>query len=134
MLQGLLVSSVFACLIYLSLFLGYPFSNELTKEYLLILFLPILLIGSILGFVGKTLYENRFKKLFLIGIFLVYLVSLFYAGAMVLNDTSNLLQGNEKVIAILKLGSTGFLLFGVVVLPILALGVFIIELWTHPKM
>lgn len=134
MLQGLLVSSVFACLIYFSLFMGYPFSNELTKEYLLVLFLPILLIGSILGFVGTTLYENRFKKLFLIGVFLVYLVSLFYAGAMVLNDTSDLLQGNEKVIAILKLGSTGFLLFGVVVLPILALGVFIIELWTHPKM
>jgi hypothetical protein len=134
MWQGLIISLVFSGIIYACMFLGYPFINEFSKEYLFVFFLPIILIGCILGLAGKRIYENRFQKLFLIGIFLVYLSSLFYAAAMVLSDESAIMKGREVVTGILMLGSTGFLIFGIFTVPLLALGVFLVELWTHPKM
>lgn len=134
MFQGFLISAIFCFIIYGVLFFGYPFQNEFQKQYLFFLFIPILTIGTILGAIGKTLYTNRYKKLFLIGLFLVYLVSVIHASLTIFSDTSNMLVDGEKFLAILKLATTGFFMFGFFTLPVLALGVFLIELWTHPRM
>lgn len=134
MFQGFLISTIFCFIIYAVLFLGYPLQNEFYKEYLFFLFIPILGIGIILGAIGKTLYTNRYKKLFLIGLFLIYLVFVIYASIIVFSDTSNMLVGSEKLLAILKLATTRFFMLGFFTLPLLALGVFLIELWTHPRM
>lgn len=134
MIQGLVISSVFCFIIYAVLFFGYPFQNEFQKQYLFFLFTPILLIGTILGAIGKKIYTHRYKKLFLIGLILIYLASLVYASLMVFTDHSSMLVGGEKIFAIFKLATTGFFLFGFFTIPLLALGVFLIELWTHPRM
>lgn len=134
MFQGFLISTIFCAVLYGILFFGYPLQNEFHKQYLFFLFTPILIIGTTLGAIAKVIYTNRFKKLFLIGLILIYLVCILYASMMVFTDNSSMLVGGEKILAILKLATTGFFLFGFFTFPLLALGVYLIELWTHPKM
>lgn len=133
MLQGLLVSLLFSGILFVVFFMGYPYANEFKREFALFIFIPIISIGTLLGLISGSIYENRFRKLFLIGMFFVYLTSLIHASVMILNDKSGLIKGTEIVTSILMLGSTGFLLFGVFTVPAMLLGVFLIELWTHPK-
>ncbi|MCX7998843.1 MAG: hypothetical protein N3A69_07815 [Leptospiraceae bacterium] len=134
MFQGFFIAVVLCAILYGVLFLGYPFQNEFQKMYLFFLFLPILIIGTTLGAIGKKIYTNRFKKLFLIGLVLIYLVAVVYASLSVFSDKADILVGGEKIIVVLKLATTGFFLFGFFTIPLLALGVFLIELWTHPRM
>lgn len=134
MFQGFFISVILCAVIYATLFLGYPFQNEFQKIYLFFLFLPILIIGTTLGAIGTRIYTNRYKKLFLLGLILIYFVAVIYASIMIFSDKSDILVGGEKIMAVLKLATTGFFLFGFFTVPLLALGVFLIELWTHPRM
>ncbi len=133
MFAAFVISTIFCTIIYFCFFLGYPFSNPLKKEYLLTIFLPIELIGISLGLIAQNIFRNRFKKLFLIGLFLVYLVCLSYAAVVIIKNKFILLNESETLLSIIKLATTNFLLFGIFIFPVLALGVFLIELWVHPK-
>jgi uncharacterized membrane protein YfcA len=132
MINGLLISIIYCIALYGVFFFGFPFENDLNWKLGLILFMPIISIGTILGSIARILYEDRFKKLLIIGLFLIYMSSLFYATFMVMSDSTPP-QDGEKIISILLLGSTGFLLYGVLSLPPLLLGVFLIEKTTKPQ-
>ena len=93
MIQGFLVSSVIAGALFAVFFLGYPYGNEFQSEFAAFIFIPMVLIGTLLGFLGTRIYTLRFRKLFLIGLFLVYLVSLAYAAFMILGDKSSMIKG-----------------------------------------
>ncbi|MCB1142622.1 MAG: hypothetical protein KDK54_10310 [Leptospiraceae bacterium] len=132
MLKGLLISILYCIAALVVFFLGYPYQNELDPKILVPLLVPILAIGLILGGVATQIYTDRFKKLFIVGLFLDYLASLFYAALMVLSD-QGIEESSEVVISILMLGSTGFLMLGVLTIPPLLLGVFLIEKISKPK-
>ncbi len=134
MFQGFIISVIFSLIIYVVLFLGYPFQNQFQKQYLFFLFIPILVIGTILGGIGKTIYTNRYKKLFLIGLILVYWVAFIYSSLVVFSDFSDVFVNSEKFFIVLKLSAAKFFFFGFFTLPVLSFGVFLIELWSHPRM
>ncbi len=133
MVQGFFVSLVISAIIFLVFFIGFPFVNEFKKEAILYIFLPMIAIGTLVGLFSEHIFVNRFRKLFLITMFLVYLTSLTYACIMILSDDSGMIKGTQIVTSILMLGSTGFLLYGFITVPLSLLAVFIIEQLTRPK-
>jgi hypothetical protein len=132
-LKGLIVALLFSGIILGTVFMGYPYKNNLSKEIIIYFFAPFLFIGLLIGFWGGVLSVNRYKKLFLIGILLVYLIALFYGSMIIFQNGNNFINSKEAWLDVLKLGSTSFLLSGVVSIPLLALVVFLTELWTYKK-
>jgi hypothetical protein len=92
---------------------------------------PFPLIGLALGRAGTRVRIKRFRKLFGLGLGLVYVTALAFAAAMVLADRSGLIPPSEVALSILALGSVGFILYAALTIPVLLLGVFLIERWTR---
>jgi uncharacterized membrane protein YqaE (UPF0057 family) len=133
MVQGFLVSLLISVVIFAVFFTGFPFFNDLKKEVILYFFLPMIAIGTLVGLFSEHIFVNRFRKLFLITMFLVYLTSLAYACMMILSDNSGMIKGTQIVTSILMLGSSGFLFYGFITVPLSLVAVFIIEQMTRPK-
>jgi hypothetical protein len=89
-------------------------------------------IGSILGGIAKVTYTDRFKKLLLICLFLVYLSCLFFSSYEVMIAKSFYQAGSDRIIAILVIGSNNFLLYGFMFLPIIILEVFLVDMFCPP--
>ncbi|MDX1958915.1 MAG: hypothetical protein SFU98_10095 [Leptospiraceae bacterium] len=131
--KGLLIGSILASLFYAIFFMGFPLNNILTKEILYFYFIPFLLIGFFQGLIASKIYTNRFKKLFLLCILMIFVVCMVFAGFMILNEPEYPIQKAESWIAVLQLGSMGFGIFGVLTLPFSLIGTFLVELWTNPR-
>jgi hypothetical protein len=109
-----------------------PFGSYLELNYLFIASVPMVAIGSILGGIAKVTYTDRFKKLLLICLFLVYLSCLFFSSYEVMISKSIYQTGSDRLIAILVIGSNNFLLYGFMFLPIILLEVFIVDMFCPP--
>jgi lipopolysaccharide export LptBFGC system permease protein LptF len=130
MLKGLAVSFGVMLLLLGALYL--TTGLETLDSWLLpIAGLPFPLIGLALGRAATRIKAKRFRKLFGIGLGLVYLTALAFAGAMVLADGSGLIPLSEAPQSILWLGTVGFVLYAALTVPVLLLGVFVIERWTR---
>lgn len=93
---------------------------------------PFPVIGVILGRAGTRIRAGRLRKLFGLGLGLVYLTALLFAGAMILADRSGMIRAWDIPWSIFWLGSVGFVLYAAITVPVLLLGAFLIERWTRP--
>ena len=108
------------------------FGSYLELNYIFIASIPMVSIGSILGGIAKVTYTDRFKKLLLICLFLVYLSCLFFSSYEVIIAKSFYQTGSDRIIAILVIGSNNFLLYGFMFLPIIILEVFLVDMFCPP--
>ena len=131
LLKGFLISMVLLLgLGFLFFLLGLKQVEELGALFLLVPTFPI--IGLVLGFAANKIHTKRFLKLLFIGIIMIYSASVFLSTILILEDNSNTLKANEILSYIFFLSSVGFFIYGILVFPFLALGVFILERWTRP--
>lgn len=131
LLKGFLISMVLLFgLGFLFFQLGLKQVEELGALFLLVPTFPI--IGLALGFAANIIYTKRFLKLLFIGIIMIYFASVFLSTFLILQDNSNIIKGSEILSSIFFLSSVGFFIYGILIFPFLALGVFILERWTRP--
>ncbi|MCX6549638.1 MAG: hypothetical protein NTY02_01295 [Acidobacteria bacterium] len=94
---------------------------------------PFPVIGMALGYAAGRLRTRRFRKLFGLGVLFVYVTALGAAAIMMLGDASGRQEPVVTIIgSIFWLGSVGFVLYAFVTVPLLLLGVFVLERWTRP--
>ena len=106
MFRGFVVSVLFwaglAATIHFGIpkFYSLPYGNYLELNTVFIASVPIVAIGSILGGIARVTYTDRYKKLLLICLFLVYLTCLFFSSYEVIIAKSLYQTGTERLIAI----------------------------------
>lgn len=138
MFKGFVVSLFFWAVLAAGIHFGVPkfnnvaFGSYVELNYLFIASIPIIGIGSILGGIAKVTYTDRFKKLLMVCLFLVYLTALFFSSYEVLIAKSLYQNGGDRIIAILVIGSNYFFLYGFLFLPIIVLEVFLIDMFCPP--
>ena len=113
-------------------FYNLPYGNYVEINYIFIASVPIVAIGSILGGIARVTYTDRYKKLLLICLFLVYLTCLFFSSYEVIIAKSLYQTGTERLIAILVIGSNNFLLYGLMFIPVIIIETFIIDMFCPP--
>lgn len=87
-------------------------------------------IGIVLGYGAGRFQTRRYLKLFIMGLGLVFISGLGLAIFMVFTDPSSV-QNSEKAYSVFMLSVTGFLIYGTIMVPLLLLGVYILEKWTR---
>lgn len=138
MFRGFVVSLLFwafsASIIHFGIpkFNNVAFGNYVDMNYLFLASLPIIGIGSILGGIARVTYTDRFKKLLLVCLFLVYLTALFFSSYEVLIAKSLYQNGADRIIAILVIGSNYFFLYGFLFIPVIILEVFLVDMFCPP--
>jgi hypothetical protein len=130
LIKGLLISIILLFTIGILLFLfGIKQLQELGALYLLIPTFPI--IGLTLGYAARIFQTKRYAKLLLLGLGLIYLSALLLSTFLILQDDSKSISMSEIPASIFFLSTTGFLIYGILIFPLLAFGVFILERWTR---
>ena len=138
MFKGFLISLFFWACCAGILHFGVPkyynseFGSYIELNYLFIASIPMVSIGSILGGIAKVTYTDRFKKLLLICLFLVYLSGLFFSRCEVMIAKAFYQACSDRIIGILVIGSNNFLLYGFMFLPIIILEVFLVDMFCPP--
>ncbi len=128
-LKGLSVSSIILLLI--ALFLSSAGVSSLTELGALSFLIPVFpVIGIVLGYGAGRFQTRRYLKLFIMGLGLIFIAGLGLAIFMVFADPSSA-QNSEKAYSVFILSVTGFLIYGTVMVPVLLLGVYILEKWTR---
>ncbi len=132
LLKGLLIS------IFPLLGLALVFSQidvtgieELGALLFLIPAFPI--IGLLLGYAATKIQTRRFLKLFLLGLVSIYIAAIILSFILIITDDSKIIQGFEIVSSVFFLGTVGFFIYGVFLIPILLFGIYFLERWTRPK-
>ncbi|HMV42160.1 MAG TPA: hypothetical protein PK079_23250 [Leptospiraceae bacterium] len=133
-LKGFIISFSFLLILFLGyiLFFGVSGLQELGAVLFILPAFPV--VGVLLGFFSKFIQQRRFFKLMGMGLISIYLIALLFSCILVLTDESKSIGFLETISSIFLLGSAGFAIFGSFLLPLLAIGVFLLEKWTRENL
>lgn len=130
-LKGIIVS-IFIAIPLLALYIFRTGFVNLDQYGLILFLLPAFLLnGLCLGFAANRIKTKRFVKLTSLGLALIYITSILLSFVLILNDSSKPTSFFEAIASTFFLATVGFVMFSFLLIPVLLIGVFVLERWTR---